>query len=331
MRVGAAREHVEAAVLERLREHVGVRADRLLVVAEGLGRGDAEAGRFGRDHVVERAALHPREDRAVDRLRVLLAAEDEPRARPGECLVRRRGHEIAVRDRARLDARGDEPGEVGHVAEKERAHLVRDLAEAPGLDRARIRRAAAHDQFRPVLLREPQDVVVVDEVRLARDAVVDDVVEPAREVHLQAVRQVAAVRELEREDRVAGVEAREVHGHVRLRSRVRLDVRVLGAEEGLRAVDRELLDLVHDLAASVVAPAGVALGVLVRRHAADRFQHRRPREVLGGDELDLAPLALELAPEQLGDVRIDVLEPCRAEILELERRDGHREDATPRA
>src|SRR4029077_12062704 len=97
---------------------------------------------------------------------------------------------------------------------------------------------------------------------------------------LQPVRQVAAVRELEREDGVAGIERSEVDGHVRLRARMRLDIRVLRAEERLRAVDRELLDLVDDLAAAVVAPAGVALGILVRRNTADRFEDRRPREVL---------------------------------------------------
>jgi hypothetical protein len=58
---------------------------------------------------------------------------------------------------------------------------------------------------------------------------------------------------------------------------VRLHVRVLGAEELLRAVDRELLDLVDDLAAAVVALAGIALGVLVRRHGADGLEHRRAR------------------------------------------------------
>ena len=123
------------------------------------------------------------------------------------------------------------------------------------------------------------------------------------------------MRELEREDRVARLQRGHVDGHVRLRARVRLDVRVLGAEELLRAVDRELLDLVDDLAAAVVAPARVALGVLVRRHRADRLEHRRPGEVLGGDQLDLAPLPLELAAEQLGDLRVDLGEPGGAELL----------------
>ena len=124
------------------------------------------------------------------------------------------------------------------------------------------------------------------------------------------------MRQLEREDRVAGLQDREVDGHVRLRPGVRLDVRVLGAEERLRAVDRELLDLVDDLAAAVVAAARIALGVLVRRHAADGLEHRRPREVLGRDELDLAALALELALEECSDLRIDVGEPGGAQLLE---------------
>ena len=149
-----------------------------------------------------------------------------------------------------------------------------------------------------MLLREREHVVVVDEVRLARDAVVDDVVEPTGEVDLQAVRQVAAVRELERENRVARLECREVDRHVRLRAGMRLDVRVLRAEECLRTVDRELLDLVDDLAAAVVAPARIALRVLVRRDAADGLEHRGPREVLRRDELDLVALARELLLEK---------------------------------
>ena len=46
-----------------------------------------------------------------------------------------------------------------------------------------------------------------------------------------AVRQVAAVREVHAEDRVARLEQREVDRHVRLRARVRLHVGVLGAEQ----------------------------------------------------------------------------------------------------
>ena len=89
-----------------------------LVLAERLRGRDPEARRLRGDHVAQRAALHAREDRAVERLRVLLPAEDEARARPGERLVRRRGDEVAVRDRVRVQPGRDEPGEVRHVAEE---------------------------------------------------------------------------------------------------------------------------------------------------------------------------------------------------------------------
>ena len=46
--------------------------------------------------------------------------------------------------------------------------------------------------------------------------------------------------------------------------------------------------LVDDLAAAVVAPAGIALGVLVRQRAAERGEHRGAGEVLAGDQLQAA-------------------------------------------
>src|SRR5439155_2144049 len=101
------------------------------------------------------------------------------------------------------------------------------------------------------------------------------------------------------------------------------------AEQLLRAVDRELLDLVHDLAAAVVAPPGVALRVLVRRRRADRLEHRGPREVLRRDQLDLAALAFGLALEERGDVRVDVGQPGGGEVVERLVRDGHTAAPSP--
>jgi hypothetical protein len=69
---------------------------------------------------------------------------------------------------------------------------------------------------------------------------------------------------------------------------------------------------------------GIALGVLVRRRAPDRLEHARPGEVLGGDQLDLSALPLELATEELGDLRIDLREARGAELLQGLLRDRHR-------
>ncbi len=143
-----------------------------------------------------------------------------------------------MRRRVREEAGRDETGEVGHVAEEKRADLVGDLPKAVGLDRARVGRAAADDQLRPALVRHAGDLVEVDQVGLPVDAVGRDVVQAPGKVHLEAVRQVTSVVEAHGEDRVARLEAAEIHGHVRLRTRMWLDIRVLGVEESLRPVDR---------------------------------------------------------------------------------------------
>ena len=101
-----------------------------------------------------------------------------------------------------------------------------------------------------------------------------------------------------------GRQQRVVDGGVGLRAGVRLDVRVLGAEQRLGAVDRELLGDVDPLAAAVVAPSGVALGVLVREHRALAFEHRARDEVLRGDHLQRALLARELAAQHGRDLRV---------------------------
>jgi hypothetical protein len=104
------------------------------------------------------------------------------------------------------------------------------------------------------------------------------------------VREVAAVREVHAEDRVAVLKGREVDRHVGLRPRVRLHVGVLGAEDFLRAVDGRLLDHVRKLAPAVVALAGIPFRVLVREDRPHRFEHGLAHEILGGDQFQ--PLGL---------------------------------------
>jgi hypothetical protein len=137
------------------------------------------------------------------------------------------------------------------------------------------------------------------------------------------VREVAAVVEPHGEDGVPRLEAAEVHGHVRLCARVRLDIRVFGAEELLRPVDGQLLELVDDFAAPVVAAPRIALRILIRGHAPHGLEDTRPREVLGGDQLDLTALALELALDEGSGVGIDLGQPGPLELLQRLLRDRH--------
>ena len=101
-----------------------------------------------------------------------------------------------------------------------------------------------------------------------------------------------------------GSSTREVDRLVGLAARVGLDVGRLGAEQFLGPLASQPLDHVGVLAATVVAPAGVALGVLVGQHRAHRLEHRLADEVLRGDQFQAAGLALDLAAQGVGDLGI---------------------------
>ncbi len=131
MRVGAARDDVEAALDER-------RGKRLRIVGDGA-RIDLELGLqrlaqhhgFRRDDMHQRPALQPREHRAVDLLAdILVVAEDHAAARAAQRLMRCGGDDMRMRQRARMDAAGDEPGEMRHIDHEIGADGLRDLAEA---------------------------------------------------------------------------------------------------------------------------------------------------------------------------------------------------------
>ena len=186
----------------------------------------------------------------------------------------RGGHDVSVWNRGRIVARGDEAGKVRHVHQQDRAGLGGNPRECGEIDRAGIRTVAGDDHFWPVLEREGAHLGVVDQPVVAQ-AVVDRAVENPRKVHRRTVRQVSALGEIESEDGVTGLEEREVDGGIRLRPGVRLHVGVLGSEELLRAVDRELLHLVHHFTPAVVPLAGQSFGVLVVQRRAHRLEHRR--------------------------------------------------------
>ena len=98
-------------------------------------------------------------------------------------------------------------------------------------------------------------------------------VQLAAETQLVAVGQVAAVRKVEAENGVAGLQHRRVGRGVGLRAGVRLHVDVLAAEDLSRAVAGEILHDVGIFAAAVVAAPRVALGIFIGEDRAGCLQH----------------------------------------------------------
>ena len=131
---------------------------------------------------------------------------------------------------------------------------------------------------------------------------------------------MAAGREIEAHERVAGLHQRHEHALIGLAAGIRLHIGEPAVEQSAGALDRQLLGDVDELAAAVVAPARIAFRVFVGHHRALRLEHRARDDVLRGDQLDLVALAAEFELDRAGDLRIGVGERRGKERV---RTDGH--------
>ncbi|KAF5052325.1 hypothetical protein DSECCO2_409870 [anaerobic digester metagenome] len=296
MVVGASGDEPKPGIAQDRRHRLGI-LDHLagVVPVRGLQRLCKTDG-FRRDRVHQGTALHPGEDRLVDRLCMLLAAEDEPAARTTQGLVGGRCDEVDDARRVRVDARGAKPGDVRDVRHAVGIDPVGDLLECLEVDLTRVGRSPADDHCRLHLLRLLLDHTIVEGLSGEVDAVLVDLVHLAAERDRGTVREVPALGERHRHHPVdAALHDREVNSHVGLGARVGLHVRVLGAEELFDAVAGEVLRLVVELAPTVVTLPGIALGVLVGHDRAHGLEHGTAHEVLGGDKLEPVHLAEPLA------------------------------------
>ncbi|SAK86673.1 hypothetical protein AWB79_06100 [Caballeronia hypogeia] len=192
-----------------------------------------------------------------------------------------------------------------HVDHQIRADRLRDLPKALEVDLQRERGSARDDQLRFVLVGERFGRFVVDVFRFGQ-AIAHDVEPLARHVDGRAVREVAAVREAQAHDRVAGLEHREEHALVGLRAGVRLHVRGFGAEDLLHAIDGELLDHIDILAAAVVTLARIAFRILVGQLRALRGHDGGRRIVFRRDQLDVIFLTAVFIGDGGPEFRVDV-------------------------
>ena len=99
------------------------------------------------------------------------------------------------------------------------------------------------------------------------------------------MREVPAVRKIQAEDGVPGLQHSGVRLHVRRRTGVRLHVGVFRAEELFRSLTCQVLDDVGVLATAIIALARIPLGILVREHRTHGFEHGFAYEILRGDQL----------------------------------------------
>ena len=92
---------------------------------------------------------------------------------------------------------------------------------------------------------------------------------------------------------------------------MRLHIGELAAEQFGDAIDRKLLGDIDELAAAVIAPARIALGIFVGQHRALRFEHGAADDIFRRDQFDLVALASELVADHIRDFRIALRERRR--------------------
>src|SRR6266566_425190 len=102
---------------------------------------------------------------------------------------------------------------------------------------------------------------------------------------MMTVREVPAMRQIQAENRVARLQHRRIRRHVGLRSSVGLDIGMLGPKKLFGTITRQVLDNIGKLAATVIAFARIALGILIGEHRAHGFEHSVADEILGSNQL----------------------------------------------
>src|SRR5215211_7609937 len=115
--------------------------------------------------------------------------------------------------------------------------------------------------------------------------------EPARVIDRMAMCQMTAFRQTQSEDAISWFQKREVDREIGVGTGMRLHVGMPRAEQLLRSLDGQALDLV---------------GVLVRQHAANRLQYRPTDEVLRRYEFDPISLATLLTRDRSRNLCIGV-------------------------
>ena len=308
MIVRAARDEAEPALDKRIGQRSSI-LDHVFGIRPEFGLHRlTQAHGLGRDDVHERAALRAGKDGAVNPLAEFLLRQDHTAARAAQRLVRGGGDDVGIRHGAFMLAAGDQARDVRHVSHKERAVSVCDVGHGLEIDLARIGRRARNQQLGPVLPDKILNHIVIDPPRGGIDAVADAVVDLAREVHLRAVRQMAAVGKVHAHKRVAWLQKRGIDLEIGLRARVRLHVCKFCAEELLGARNRQRLQLVDIVAAAVITPARVALGVFIGEHRAHRRDDGRGGDVFRCDEFDILLLTGKFAADQRGNLGVRLLQ-----------------------
>jgi len=213
MAFGAAMRDAQPARSQPVRQPLGIGHDLELQRSELIGARQLERHRHRGDRVHVRSALLAGEHRAVELAPQLRIGGHQHRAaRPGHRLVRGEADDVSIPHGSREDARRHQAGHVRDIGQQIRAHLVGDGAEFRPVGRIGVGREPGNDDLGPGVERLLPDRVVVQVIGLFVDVVAGNVVDQPAPVNRAAMRQMAAVQQVESHDGVARLEQRAIYG-----------------------------------------------------------------------------------------------------------------------
>ncbi|MNJ53370.1 hypothetical protein D3C77_487550 [compost metagenome] len=193
-----------------------------------------------------------------------------------------------------MQASSNQTSDMGHVYHKERAYIIGDGSHFFKINDTRICAGSSHNQARAVLESCLAHFIIIDQERIFLHAVSDEVIKQAGGVDRASVRQVSAMCQIHAQYRITWIQHSQINGQVRLSAGVRLNVGMLRSEQFLSTVARDILYDIHVFTAAVKTFARVSFCIFVREHGAHRFHNRFTNNVLGSNQLNVVPLALQL-------------------------------------
>ena len=303
--VGAARNELEAFLLKLVSESCRILNYLLCVCLERGLESLAEANRLCSDGVHKRTSLDTGEDSLVDLLcDLLVVAKDKTATGASESLVSSGGGNVSVRNGRGMNACGNKTCDVRHIYHKVCANLLSDSRELLEIDDSGICRSTRKDKLRLALEGKTSYLLVVDNVLGLGNTVGNDVPVLTRHIYGRAVAEVSSVSKIHGKNCIAGLKKCIEHCHICLCAGVSLYVCIACAEELLCSLNGDGLNNVNVLATTVIALAGIALGILVGKGSAVSLHNRLGYEVLGRDKLDLISLSRSLVHYRGVDLRV---------------------------
>ena len=261
----------------------------LLVINETRLERLVERHGLRRNAVLERTTLSAREYSGIENLghflyntlrrlespRVIevLAHKDDAAARSAQGLVSGGSHYVGIFHGVLEQTGRNHSGSMGHIHHKNGTHLVGNLPHPGVIPLAGVGGSSSDDELRLVLQSEPLHLIVIYQAGVLVQSVSHRLEQHSGHIHRRAVGKMAAVTQVESHKAVTRFQAGELHGHIGLRSRMRLHICILRSVNLLEAVDCELLDLVHNLTTSIISCSGITLGILVCANRAKCLKH----------------------------------------------------------